>query len=67
MSEPEERITAVATWQDAPNFTEAERAALALVEAVSPLPPGLPGPPRGPGSRAARRSGDRRQADDYLH
>lgn len=32
--EPEERITAVATWQDAPYFTEAERAALALVEAV---------------------------------
>lgn len=32
--EPEERITAVATWADAPYFTEAERAALALVEAV---------------------------------
>ncbi|MFI1763130.1 carboxymuconolactone decarboxylase family protein [Streptomyces sp. NPDC020800] len=32
--EPEERITAVASWQDAPYFTEAERAALALVEAV---------------------------------
>jgi alkylhydroperoxidase family enzyme len=30
----EERITAVATWQDAPYFTDAERAALALVEAV---------------------------------
>ncbi|MER5933611.1 carboxymuconolactone decarboxylase family protein [Streptomyces sp. NPDC002054] len=32
--ESEERITAVASWQDAPYFTEAERAALALVEAV---------------------------------
>jgi AhpD family alkylhydroperoxidase len=32
--ESEERITAVATWQDAPYFTEAERVALALVEAV---------------------------------
>ncbi|MEH6377920.1 carboxymuconolactone decarboxylase family protein [Streptomyces sp. KLMMK] len=32
--EPEERITAVASWQDAPCFTAAERAALALVEAV---------------------------------
>ncbi|WP_239154341.1 carboxymuconolactone decarboxylase family protein [Amycolatopsis sp. FDAARGOS 1241] len=32
--EPEERITAVATWPDAPYFTEPERAALALVEAV---------------------------------
>ncbi len=32
--ESEERITAVASWQDAPYFTGPERAALALVEAV---------------------------------
>ncbi|MBC2875910.1 MULTISPECIES: carboxymuconolactone decarboxylase family protein [Streptomyces] len=32
--ETEERITAVSSWQDAPYFTAAERAALALVEAV---------------------------------
>ncbi len=32
--ETEERIIAVASWQDAPYFTEPERAALALVEAV---------------------------------
>ena len=32
--EPEERITAVSSWFDAPYFTPAERAALALVEAV---------------------------------
>jgi alkylhydroperoxidase family enzyme len=32
--ETEERITAVASWQDAPYFTEAERIALELVEAV---------------------------------
>ncbi|MBB5781837.1 carboxymuconolactone decarboxylase family protein [Nonomuraea jabiensis] len=32
--ESEERITAVATWQDAPYFTDAERVALELVEAV---------------------------------
>ncbi len=32
--ETEERITAVASWRDAPYFTPAERAALALVEAV---------------------------------
>ncbi|TQF01606.1 carboxymuconolactone decarboxylase family protein [Kitasatospora acidiphila] len=32
--EPEERIDAVASWQDAPYFTEAEAVALALVEAV---------------------------------
>ncbi|NXY97951.1 carboxymuconolactone decarboxylase family protein [Streptomyces sp. BR123] len=37
----EERITAVASWQDAPCFTEAEAAALALVEAVlQPSPHG---------------------------
>ncbi|MGC0333371.1 AhpD family alkylhydroperoxidase [Streptomyces sp. SAI-170] len=32
--ESEERITAVASWRDAPHFTDAERAALALVDAV---------------------------------
>lgn len=32
--EPEERVTAVATWQSAPYFTDAERVALELVEAV---------------------------------
>ncbi|MDG9726935.1 MULTISPECIES: carboxymuconolactone decarboxylase family protein [unclassified Streptomyces] len=31
---PEEKITAVASWRDAPYFTEAERVALELVEAV---------------------------------
>jgi alkylhydroperoxidase family enzyme len=39
--ESEERITAVASWQDAPHFTDAERVALALVEAVlTPNPHG---------------------------
>lgn len=32
--ETQERITAVASWHDAPYFTEAERIALELVEAV---------------------------------
>ncbi|WP_406389585.1 carboxymuconolactone decarboxylase family protein [Streptomyces sp. NBC_00887] len=32
--ESEERITSVASWQDSPYFNGAERAALALVEAV---------------------------------
>jgi alkylhydroperoxidase family enzyme len=32
--ETEQRITAVASWQDAPYFTDAERVALELVEAV---------------------------------
>jgi alkylhydroperoxidase family enzyme len=39
--ESEERITAVASWQDAPYFTDAERVALQLVEAVlTPNPVG---------------------------
>ncbi|GAA4070640.1 carboxymuconolactone decarboxylase family protein [Actinomadura miaoliensis] len=39
--EREERITAVASWRDAPYFTDAERVALALVEAVlTPNPHG---------------------------
>ncbi|MGY6656729.1 carboxymuconolactone decarboxylase family protein [Amycolatopsis sp. TRM77291] len=39
--EPEERITAVATWQDATCFTDPERIALELVEAVlTPNPSG---------------------------
>ncbi|MDD9377798.1 carboxymuconolactone decarboxylase family protein [Streptomyces sp. ZAF1911] len=39
--ETEERITAVSSWQDAPYFTPAERAALALVEAtLQPAPYG---------------------------
>jgi alkylhydroperoxidase family enzyme len=39
--ESEDRIASVATWWDAPYFTEAERAALALTEAVfQPTPRG---------------------------
>jgi alkylhydroperoxidase family enzyme len=39
--ETEERITAVASWRDAPYYTEAERIALELVEAVlTPNPTG---------------------------
>jgi alkylhydroperoxidase family enzyme len=41
LGESEERITAVATWQDAAYFTAAERVALELVEAVhTPNPSG---------------------------
>ncbi|MFI6482889.1 carboxymuconolactone decarboxylase family protein [Nonomuraea sp. NPDC050663] len=41
LGEPEERITAVATWHDAACFTPAERIALELVEAVlTPNPSG---------------------------
>ncbi|MEV5325977.1 carboxymuconolactone decarboxylase family protein [Nonomuraea sp. N2-4H] len=39
--ETEERITAVASWRDAPYFTDAEKVALELVEAVlTPNPSG---------------------------
>ena len=39
--ETEERITAVASWRDAPYFADAERVALELVEAVlTPSPSG---------------------------
>jgi AhpD family alkylhydroperoxidase len=39
--ESEERIASVASWWDAPSFTDAERAALALTDAVfQPSPPG---------------------------
>lgn len=41
LGESEERITAVATWRDATSFTDAERVALELVEAVlTPNPSG---------------------------
>jgi AhpD family alkylhydroperoxidase len=35
--EPEKKLAAVAAWRDAPDFTDAERAALALAEAVTRL------------------------------
>ena len=37
LGETDERLFAVATWRDAPYFTDAERAALALTEAVTRL------------------------------
>lgn len=36
-NESDERLFAVAAWRDAPYFTDAERAALALTEAVTRL------------------------------
>src|SRR5918992_258374 len=37
LGETDERLFAVAAWRDAPYFTDAERAALALTEAASRL------------------------------
>ncbi len=49
--ETEERITALASWQDAPYFTDAERVALELVDAIlTPNPSG----PRVPDELYAR-------------
>jgi len=53
LGETEERITAVASWRDATYFTDAERVALELVEAVlTPNPAG----PRVPDELFARAS-----------
>src|SRR5215469_3692643 len=42
--ETDERLFAVAAWREAPYFTEAERAALALAEAITRLDPADPVP-----------------------
>ena len=36
--EPDERLWAVAAWRDSPHFTDPERAALAITEALTRLP-----------------------------
>lgn len=54
--ESEERIAAVTTWSDAPYFTDAERAALALTEAVFQ-----------PGARGAERVPDDLYAEVAKH
>ncbi len=61
IGESEERITALATWRDATCFTDAERVALELVEAVlTPNPSGerVPDEAVRQGVRALRRQGD---------
>jgi alkylhydroperoxidase family enzyme len=40
--ESEERVYGVSAWREAPFYTERERAALALTEAVKLLPDGIP-------------------------
>ncbi len=41
--ESEDRLATVAAWREAPYFTDAERAALALTEAITRLAPACPG------------------------
>lgn len=43
--ESDERVDSVAAWRDAPHYTEAERAGLALAEAVTRIGAGLDGEP----------------------
>ena len=40
--ETEQRLYALSAWRDTPFFSEAERAALALTEAITLLPDGVP-------------------------
>ena len=59
--ETDERLFAVAAWREAPYFTDAERAALALTEAVTRLATGRTRCPtrsgtRPPGTTTSRRS-----------
>ena len=70
LGETDERIFVVAAWRDAPFFTDAERAALALAEAVTRLadiadPSRTPCGTRPPGTttrRSSRRSCSRSRA-----
>ncbi|MFF3442677.1 carboxymuconolactone decarboxylase family protein [Streptosporangium sp. NPDC002721] len=57
--ETEERITAVASWRDAPYFNDAERAALELVEAVLTPNPSGERVPDEPYARASAHYDDR--------
>ena len=54
LGETDDRIFAVAAWRDAPFFTEAERAALALTEAVTRLADTADPVPDGVWEEAAR-------------
>jgi AhpD family alkylhydroperoxidase len=57
--ETDDRLFAVAAWRDAPYFTEAERAALALAEAVTRLSDATDPVPDGVWGEAARHYDDR--------
>ena len=54
LGESDDRIFAVAAWRDAPYFTDAERAALALTEAVTRLSDAADPVPDGVWEEAAR-------------
>jgi AhpD family alkylhydroperoxidase len=60
--EPDERSFAVAAWRDAPYFTEPERAALALTEAVTRLSDRADPVPDAIWDEAARHFGEKQLA-----
>lgn len=64
--ETEERRTAVAAWRDAPYFTDAERAALALTESVTRLNDRTDPVPDAVWDEAARHYDDRAMATMVL-
>lgn len=64
IGEDSRRLFAVAAWEDAPFFTERERAALALTDAVTRLEPG--GVPDDVWDSAAKHFTDRELADLLL-
>lgn len=64
--ETEERLFAVAAWREAPYFTDAERAALALTEAATRLSDRADAVPDEIWNEAARHYGDKQLASLLL-
>ena len=65
--ETPQRLAAVAVWRDAPFFTEAERAALALAEAVTYIADETDRVPDAVWNEAARHYDERALASLVLH
>lgn len=65
--EPDERIWSVGAWRDAPFYTDAERAALALAEAATRLSDRADPVPDGIYAEAARHFGEPALACLILH
>ncbi len=65
--ETDERMVAVAAWRDAPYFTDAERAALALTEAVTRLSDREDPVPDAVWAEAAKHFGEKALAALLLH
>jgi AhpD family alkylhydroperoxidase len=65
--EPRERVNMVAAWREAPYFTDAERAALALTEAMTRLADREDPVPDAVWSAAAVRFDDKQLAGLVLH